>query len=113
MSAYRESILNWKEIEFMELSLKRDFDKLVLFCRCLIGNDIIDLSFYNISRMRFGELSNPLIIQGLCIVDHSQNGWENESRYEICDFEDNRIHFYCEFFRSSKVERTEHECYDK
>lgn len=45
-----------------------------------------------------GEVSAPIEIEGFEIVDHSKDGWERDSTYEICDFEDDTIHFLCEYF---------------
>ena len=46
-----------------------------------------------------GEISIPLEIDGFEIVNCLEKGWERDSAYEIRDFEDDRIHFFCEFLK--------------
>ena len=38
-------------------------------------------------------------VQGFEIVDHSSSGWDKDSRFEIRDFEENKINFYCEEYK--------------
>ena len=33
------------------------------------------------------------------IINHAQNGWEKDSTYEIRDFEEDHINFFCEYFQ--------------
>lgn len=44
-------------------------------------------------------MSTPLKVHGFEIIDRSENGWEKDFQYEICDFEDDRISFFCEDFK--------------
>jgi len=85
-------------IEIIEMILKNDNNKLVLFWELYFEKTLFRIKFYNVSRFRIGELSMPLEIQGFEIIDHSRNRWEKDSTYEIRDFEDDRVNFFCEFF---------------
>ncbi len=38
----------------------------------------------------------PFLIQGFEILDHSTDGWQADARYEIRDYEDHSIAFYCQ-----------------
>ncbi len=49
-----------------------------------------------------GAVSAPIEIEGFEIFDHSKDGWERDSTYEIRDFEDDTIHFLCEYFSMEK-----------
>lgn len=87
------------EIEILEMRLKIIEDRLELSLKLYSENMISEVIFNNVSRFRVGEISTPLVVHGFEIIDHSQNGWEKDSRYEIRDFEDNRINFFCESFK--------------
>ena len=79
----------------------KNFDsKLELSWKIKFENEVFRITFYNVSRFRMGELSVPLEVHGLEIINHSQ--WEKDSRYEIRDFEDDRVKFFCEGIRTSK-----------
>ena len=54
------------------------------------------LSFANVSRLYIQNISAPIEIQSLEIVDNSSLGWGRESTYLVRDFEDNMLSFYCE-----------------
>lgn len=87
------------EFEISEMRLKTIDDRLELLLKISSRNTTSEVMFYNVSRFRSGELSTPLKVHGFEIIDHSQNGWEKDSQYEICDFEDDRISFFCEDFK--------------
>ena len=54
------------------------------------------LSFTNVSRLCIQNISAPIEIQSLEIIDNSSLGWGRESTYLVRDFEDNMLSFYCE-----------------
>ena len=54
------------------------------------------LDFKNVHTIDIRSLSFPMIVSGFEIIDHKQDGWDSESRFEILDYEDNVIHFTCE-----------------
>lgn len=84
------------EIEILEMLLKNVDKQLELSWKIYFENVIYRITFYNVSRFKVRELSSPLVVQGFEIIDHSQNGWEKDSKYEIRDFEDDSINFFCE-----------------
>ena len=63
-----------------------------------LNNDFFRITFFNVSRFRVGELMVPVEVHGLEIINHSQKGWEKDFKYEIRDFEDDLICFFCESF---------------
>ena len=79
--------------------LKNVDNQLVLSWKIHFENTFFRMTFYNVSRFRVGELSIPLEVNGFEIIDYSQNGWEKDSKYEIRDFEDDRINFFCEYLK--------------
>lgn len=87
------------KIEILEITLKKVDNKLKLSWKICFENTVFWITFSNVSRFRIGEVSMPLEIHGFEIIDHSQNGWEIDSTYEIRDFEDDRVNFYCEYFK--------------
>ena len=92
-------ILQGSRIEILEMNLGQADNRLVFSWRICSGNMRFRMTFLNVSRFRVGEMSSPLEIHGFEMIDHSHGGWEKDSKYEIRDFEANRIHFFCEDFR--------------
>ena len=99
MNLGKAEIFQGNHIEILELVLKCVNNRLNLSWKIYFENTIFQITFCNVSRFRIGEVSVPLEIHGFEIINHSQNGWGNDSTYEIRDFEDNRINFFCEYFK--------------
>ena len=53
------------------------------------------MEFREVSSLSVASLSYPMQIWGFQIVDHKEDGWSAPERYEVRDFEDNLIHFFC------------------
>ncbi len=92
------------KIEILEMSLKNSNNQLELFWKIYFNNTVFITSFYNVSRFRIEELSLPLELQGLEIIKHLQNGWEQDLKYEIRDFENDQVGFFCEYYKIEKEE---------
>ena len=95
-------IFQGNKIEILEMILANVGNQLKLSWKIYFGDRVYRMTFYNISRFRFGYLSIPLEVHGFEIIDHSQNGWEKDSTYEIRDFEDGSVNFFCEYFEVDK-----------
>lgn len=54
------------------------------------------LKFSNISSFFIKPFSGLLFVDGFEINDHKEDGWASSIRYEICDFEESIIGFFCE-----------------
>jgi len=91
-------IFKENKIEILEMILKKVDNQLELSLKVNFKNEVFRIIFYNISRFKVGDLSMPLELYGFEIINHFENGWEKDSAYEIRDFEDNRINFFCEYF---------------
>ena len=85
-------------IELSEISLVKEGNQLKLMWKFCCNNKNITMTFYNVSRLRMNNISAPLQVQGFEIVEHSREGWDNDSKYEIRDFEDDSVNFFCEYF---------------
>lgn len=96
-------ILQGKKVEILEMFMKNVDNQLEIQWKIFFENSIFTITFYNVSRFSVEELSAPLEIHGFEIVNHYQQGWEKDSRYEIHDFEDNRISFFCEYFKINNI----------
>ena len=90
------SVIRGKKIQILEFSLFRINDQLELILKIDFNNAILIIRFYNVSDVSIQKLSMPMEIHGFDIIDNKQRGWEKDSRYEIRDFEDASIHFFCE-----------------
>ena len=98
MNIEKIEVFKGNKIELIEMIITTEDNQLCLFWKTTFKDRIVQLKFFNVSRFRMGEISAPLEIHGFDIINHSQKGWENESKYEICDYEDNRVNFFCEKF---------------
>lgn len=80
------------------MTLKSADNQLELSWKITAANAVYRMVFFNVSRLRLEEISAPIEIHGFEIIDHSKNGWERDSAFEIRDFEYNRVHFFCECY---------------
>ena len=100
MNIGKAKIFQGNKIEILEMILKNEDNQLVLSWRIYFENEVFWITFYNVSRFRIGDVSIPLEIHGFEIINHSQDAWEKDSTYEVRDFEDDRVHFLCEYFQN-------------
>lgn len=99
MNTDKIEVFQGKKVEILEMLLKNVDNQLELSWKIYFENAIFRITFYNVSRLRVGELSAPLEVHGFEIINHSENGWGKDSTYEIRDFEDDRVCFFCEHFK--------------
>jgi len=99
MNMGKAEIYQGNKIEILEMVLKNVDNQLELSWKIYFENAVHWMTFSNVSRFRIGEVSIPLEIRGFELISHSQNGWEKDSTYEIRDFEDDRVNFFCECLR--------------
>ena len=90
--------LQGKKIEILELLLKQAEDQLELRLQANCENITYEIRFYNVSCLHIGQLSMPAEIRGFELIDHRKDGWGRHAFYEIHDFEEDQIHFYCEAY---------------
>ena len=95
----KAEIFQGNKIEILEMVLKNVDNRLELSWKIYFENAVYWITFFNVSRFRIGEVSTPLEIHGFEMIDHSQNGWEKDSAYEVRDFEEDCVHFFCEYFK--------------
>ena len=89
-------------IEISEMILSNNDNQLDMSWKIYFEKDVYKMNIYNVSRLKTENLSAPLQIQGFEIIDRSQNGWDTDSKYEIRDFENDSVHFFCEYFNIEK-----------
>lgn len=98
MNTEQIEIIQGKKIQILKMVLTNDGDQLKLSLKLYCNNVLFRINFHNVSRFRMGNISMPLEVEGFEIINHSQDYWETDSRYEIRDFEDDRVNFFCESF---------------
>ena len=98
MNKQNIEMIQGQEIKVLQLNLSVEGDTTKLSLKFLFENDVWSIVFYNISHLKIREFSMPFQICGFEIVDNTDRGWENASRYTIRDFEDGEIEFFCESF---------------
>lgn len=99
MNMGKAEIYQGNKIEILEMVLKNVDNQLELSWKIYFENTVRWMTFSNVSRFRIGEVSIPLEIRGFEMISHFQNGWEKDSTYEVRDFEDDRVNFFCECFK--------------
>ena len=99
MNIHQPEVFQGEKIEILEMILKNVDHQLELSWKICFKNTILKITYYHVSRFRVGEFSVPLEVHGFEIVNHSKNGWGKDSTYEILDFEDDRVNFFCECFK--------------
>lgn len=91
--------LQGKVIFIIEINLVCVNGTMDLLLKVKYSGESYRLIFRNVSRFSIDDLSAPMEVQGFEIVDHSSSGWDKDSRFEIRDFEENKINFYCEEYK--------------
>lgn len=99
MNIVRTEIFQGEKIEILEMFLENTDKKLELSLKIYFQNEIFKIKFFNVSSLTLRELSVPLEVHGFEIINHSKSGWEKDSKYEIRDFEDDRVNFFCENYK--------------
>lgn len=56
------------------------------------------IEFKNVKSFFLQDVSGIIRISGFEIIDHKEDGWSPENRFEIHDFENGDIHFTCQEF---------------
>ena len=95
-------IFQGKMIEISEMILSSIDNQLDMTWKIYFETDTYKITFYNVSQLKTENLSSPLQIQGFEIINHAENGWETDSHYEIRDFENDSINFFCECLNVEK-----------
>ncbi len=60
------------------------------------NSGILSISFINVSSLFLKDVSYPMCLQCIEIIDNMSRGWMPEVRYHIYDLEDNHMNFYCQ-----------------
>lgn len=87
-------------LKILEMSISNKKDQLDLRLKFSSEHKVSEILFYNVSRIRITNMSPPFVIYGFEIINHTNDGWEKQLQFEIRDFEDDCIHFFCERYRT-------------
>lgn len=88
--------LRGKKASILLFTLENGDNSANLMLKIRFEDTIYKIVFYNVSRLRITDFSRPMEIDGFEIVDNSPKGWSKDSRYEVRDFENEVISFFCE-----------------
>lgn len=84
-----------KELNISNLMLNIFFKSIVNQQEKLID---LEMKFKNVTNFSIQSSNGIINISGFEILDHKEDGWSSENRFEIHDFENNDIHFMCQEF---------------
>lgn len=89
-------IIQGKDLSLNSLILSNSLEQLNITLTANLGKRTISILFLNISSLNLRNISYPMCLEGLEIIDNSSRGWMSEVRYHIHDLEDDHINFYCQ-----------------
>ncbi|MDE6110465.1 MAG: hypothetical protein K2F65_00980 [Eubacterium sp.] len=101
------NILNGKEIFIEEFSLSNKGNSLELLLIIKFLDKKYCAYLYDVSGVSLDDLSFPMQICGFDFISNQKKGWDWSSSYEICDFEDDKIHLYCKDFDFFELETSD------
>lgn len=101
------SILNGKTVFIEELSLSCKGNTLEALLIIKFLEKKYCAYLYDVSGVSLDDLSFPMCICGFELISNKKKGWDWFSSYEICDFEDEKIHLFCRDFDFFELETQE------
>ena len=91
-----KDVIDGKMLLIDNLHIMTVNEQLMLSLDAYIDEKLFHIIFQNISSLRVENCSYPIQISGLAVADHSAKGWQSDVRYEVYDYEDGTIRFFCE-----------------
>ena len=88
--------LQGKTLSIDKLQIETIDEQLVLSFDTFVCGKAYRIICRNVSALKIDNFSYPMQICGIAITDHSSEGWQVDRKYEVYDFEDGRIRFFCE-----------------
>ena len=88
--------LQGQSISVHSLSLTDDNGYRTLILQVSCNGKDATVCFENVCRFRCSFEDSETVIHGFEIVDHSTDGWQADACYEVRDYEEDSIAFYCE-----------------
>ena len=99
MSMINAEMLQGRSVRILDMALTDTGGQLELTWKASLGDTLFQITFHNVSRLSMKDVWSPVEIQGFMTIDHSSsNGWDKDSSYEVRDFEDDLVRFFCESF---------------
>lgn len=89
-----------ESLNISNIKINARFNNIVNNKEELINLEII---FKNITNFSLKDVSGIIHISGFEIIDHKEDGWDTESRFEINDFENGDLHFICQDFNVKQL----------
>ena len=90
--------INGKKIYVDSIKITYDKSQLKLFLSASTIEVSFAATFFGVSRVTFENFSFPMEICGFEIISHQGEGWAQDSRFEIRDYEDGKVSFYCQSY---------------
>ena len=85
-----------KEVLVNRLVLQTEDGRPTLLLELTCEGKNYKILFEEVTRLTVAFHGCPFLIQGFEILDHSTDGWQSDARYEVRDYEEDSIAFYCE-----------------
>lgn len=87
--------LNGKPLLIHRLSLDSAGLRLTLSLDADIGGRDCRIVCETVSALQLADFSYPMQISGLRVTDRSAMGWQSDVRYEVRDYEEDSLRFFC------------------
>ena len=83
------------DVEITDFQLRNENGTRVLTLSFCADGKARTLRFLSVNDVTLRFSHSPMQICGFEIRDHRADGWDADQRYEISDFEDGALHFFC------------------
>ena len=80
-----------------------DDDKIMIKMHVRTRDNEAVISFYNATQIEFRMDSSEFVIEGFEVLDNRENGYSNDVRYRLNDFECGAIRFYFEKYDAREL----------
>ncbi len=88
--------LQGKSLQIDKMQIETIDEQLILSLDTSVCGKAYRIICRNVSALTMDSFSYPMQICGAAITDHSSEGWQADRKYEVYDFEDGKIRFFCE-----------------
>ena len=89
------NIIDGKKIEIRKFIITNYNSKKSIDMVAVINDNSYRVYFENISQLKIDLCDSVFTIGGLCVINHKKDGWQ-DLIYEIYDYEDGILSFYCQ-----------------
>ncbi len=96
MNEFVNRIFDKQIVQLTELSVAVVDGKLNVWLKLTKEKDVYMFDFYNVFSFSLDKLCFPCRVECFQITSNENFGWAKEQKYEVADYKNEIIKFYCE-----------------